>query len=1798
MPQLITSQVLTAGEQQPSNVAVAQSPVTPNATPRKESETLGNELKQLRTQIKREFDAYQHHMLRAGYEDVRPRPLSTGQKIKDLLVSVQMAGSGHKPGHIPNRSLQQAWKAKERLAGLNKRYIPLAKAEALAQMGEQLRDAEDGLSGLTVDKAAAVNVHINRLRERFESAKFAFAIDVGETLAKDTAPLLPLFKVQTYLGLQQVGQGILDATDAVKGMYHNRCVRPSLLQVNQAQMYHEDALRMAAVDHGTNVVDDLREKHAEIAPADKQWLERFTSQTRQVLSRIDAALSLPGAEGAELEEVRVLLNDMLGQARPPTSGGYAMVANDVYRGTTAPTEAQDYTPDMQRLAGALGGWLLGNGVLLTQRMSDVIEQNPVQALGALAVYGLVTTFYNDWFLPPSPGLKDIEALSHSSDRLPLLDAEVDTALDQSMPDHPDVLIGQVLLDQFDAVKSRSPRSADEGNFYGARIGSVVSILERFVEGKNQTYGELVRNAGGIGGAVDDNTLARATATGLQRFEIQETELQATYEKKMARGLEAAIKDAVFWMTNLYAPIVDPSAALGEIIIQRIKAFETQTGETLSLLPNSTIRVWYKEAQPANPNYHLTSPVARNKDFTLKEVVTGTYLNDIRLMRGQHGQVFKVSSVSHQRVVDFIDKGSLKDQLDANLSAYKARPGIEESWVNYYEGRVKNAALNYLLATPVNHPGHGLMSRFLNGELRASEVNFHGAKVSGVFAVTQGQTAVLCSVDDDKCFYINEKNNAYWKFGVPQKEVMPVYPADEKFKSWIRIKLPIIEQLKAARNPQAYEVTRTQMSTNVQIGMGRNGGRVNIKPLTFTPQENLQQLSTSLFGANMARVESDIDTLIFTDWEHFGLEALNTLKEISRSQGILLMVGAPGTGALLKSMMYATGLGLSSAGLQALTADISDDPTERDAAEKAAWNSLISTAVLSSVPLAIAGVKGANTLASVVNYQRFTKDYIIRPDTLRMIKEVLERKYGIHFRPGSSASHAPSNMPALHPSGAAPSNTGSHAVASGVATGIQGTAGKLPTWNQMADAQKVSYLSNKLMATSIGKKLIVQTNEQAVSQSIANNLRRDTTGTMSWKSERTEINLAKASLEADSKRLDSVGQFIKQLRKRPPVIEARAVSGPPEQRAAGWIAMSSSIRIPEGRLQQVIAQFQQADLSRISVIDDIHRAITGTSEGGVRLSGEAGQMGSDIAHGAFANHLNTPAPTGLSRAEWLFALTQSFQPMAKNNDPLARTLYALAHLQDTNNNGFMALVKTSESRLSPHATIVKTPPSRVPVAPESAPVMDTRVEPFRQIETNPPRELPVEMRGFMEKLRANPKLDNAFMAPAGECAKTSEIVAEFMRAHGFENIKFRAMLIWSSRNPDGVFNHFLPIGEFQGKTYAFDLTAPQFANKGMPSLTDPMILPEPALMQAYQSATSKALIKYKDFSNLRSAETAFSDFSAPGPNQFIEGGHILSYGWSKPPLAQPSVEPVLSPLGKVNTPQREIARVNAQDISNRHRSLPVSVSSPAPTPQAIDSPGLQLLGPKTWGALSDKDKFDYLVNRLLLSNDAQVLLGATDKATVVQTIRDNLRLDGLGVPRQRFAWGGLQGEVGHGLRRLAQDRTRLSATNAAIQSLLDKPPVVPRELKLGNPQEMAAKWIVGTSRSNGLTADEVREVLLHHRDADLTDIHTIDEIHTQIYKPGPGEPYRDFRSSSDPIYMASGIAHAGFEKLLPKLSQSAREGKLPLADGLFAAAVRFHPYGDGNGRLARALYALAQIKADGPFFKALTPEGEGILNPRI
>ncbi|TMU73959.1 hypothetical protein FGA82_22075 [Pseudomonas fluorescens] len=213
----------------------------------------------------------------------------------------------------------------------------------------------------------------------------------------------------------------------------------------------------------------------------------------------------------------------------------------------------------------------------------------------------------------------------------------------------------------------------------------------------------------------------------------------------------------------------------------------------------------------------------------------------------------------------------------------------------------------------------------------------------------------------------------------------------------------------------------------------------------------------------------------------------------------------------------------------------------------------------------------------------------------------------------------------------------------------------------------------------------------------------------------------------------------------------------------------------------------------------------------------------------------------------------------------------------------------------------------------------------------------------------------------------------------------------------------------------------------------------------------------------------------------------------------------------------------------------------------------------------------------------------------------LRNRSLGTARTRFAWGALAFEQAQVERRRLSDLTRMSAANNHVQKLLDFPPAVPRQIVAGVPEQAAVNWNTGNSRSDtdpepvNALQGRIRSALSLNRQADLFDIQTIIRLHDGVYQPAVGQVERVFRSSSDPLFMGSDVARVGFIKALDAIKTKVQARQVDAGEALFGALVRYHPFGDGNGRTARTLYALAQLNKQEATFKALTPLAEDLLS---
>lgn len=201
-----------------------------------------------------------------------------------------------------------------------------------------------------------------------------------------------------------------------------------------------------------------------------------------------------------------------------------------------------------------------------------------------------------------------------------------------------------------------------------------------------------------------------------------------------------------------------------------------------------------------------------------------------------------------------------------------------------------------------------------------------------------------------------------------------------------------------------------------------------------------------------------------------------------------------------------------------------------------------------------------------------------------------------------------------------------------------------------------------------------------------------------------------------------------------------------------------------------------------------------------------------------------------------------------------------------------------------------------------------LEPFRQTPSGLVDNLTEGADQYLTQLKSQSTIADAINNPNGRCETLMDLVATRIKNDdvGMTNIRFRAVQIWNNAMEQMPSHHFAVIGRKGGQDFVFDLSAHQYANQGMPDLTGPLILKEAEWAQKFSNATTRKLIKYKDFTTSTQASREFNSLPGYSPVDFIDGGVLLSTpqwykqvtGWKPSGISQsgstniPHINPVL------------------------------------------------------------------------------------------------------------------------------------------------------------------------------------------------------------------------------------------------------------------------------------------------------------------
>lgn len=725
------------------------------------------------------------------------------------------------------------------------------------------------------------------------------------------------------------------------------------------------------------------------------------------------------------------------------------------------------------------------------------------------------------------------------------------------------------------------------------------------------------------------------------------------DQALAQAFQLQGEQSLERVERLYQPILNPASYIDDYIRKGISAFEQRKGSKTQLRPDSKIRVDYFPRVHPNPNLQgPRAPLPASRYFTLTEIVTGQYLYESKRLKDSSGREYRVTGMQHQELVDALTKDNLQSAMERELKAYRDQPDNAAGMKSFYQDMINVRCLEYLSRGHQTPLYAQAVKDFLEGKVQAQAVSFHGTALNGVFMIPAGPAGgVMFSVDDDKFFHIGSSRHDYIDSGRKKSEVLSTFPQNKAFQEWVFSKQPSYQALKYEQDQSAFKY---KVIKRVPGGLmfPPSFGVITERPFSFVASQGREQLADQLYNGLMERLESDIDTLVFSYPEQITEAALEVAKKILTIGSIGLAVAIPGTGSVLARLsLFMASLALDAAyvGASAVQAHMSDRP---DQAEAFRTEAIIAGvlggvgAVAGGAPLISQGVKAAYSVKNV--NQAITLYRQAKAVSRRVIPSVLSEM----------------------------------------------------NWSRLADPRKVDLLVNTMQEGAQARDLAKLTNRETVRQSIRNNLLRDFEGQQktrfAWGDFATEQAKVQRRLDSDLARLSDVNGHMRQLLDHPPAVPRQPIPGVPEEAAAGWIAGNSrsaktaaEAQELKTRIQSALEGHREADLLDVRTMESLHNAVYKPAAGQLprafRSSSDPVFMGSDIARSGFEKALaqiEAKSVAGqVDLADALYAAVVRYHPFGDGNGRTARAIYALARLQK-GERPFMALNKQAEDILNP------------------------------------------------------------------------------------------------------------------------------------------------------------------------------------------------------------------------------------------------------------------------------------------------------------------------------------------------------------------------------------------------------------------------------------------------------------------------------------------------------------------------------------
>ncbi|QRR07636.1 cycle-inhibiting factor [Burkholderia sp. MS455] len=488
------------------------------------------------------------------------------------------------------------------------------------------------------------------------------------------------------------------------------------------------------------------------------------------------------------------------------------------------------------------------------------------------------------------------------------------------------------------------------------------------------YGEIVKDMPLLEAmAYPNGTLTypsgttEAVTTQLEQLRLADADTQ------WAILIEHAARDARAQSSRANAPILNPLSWIDQWVRRTTAAEQARLGMSEPIAPDQWIEVGYRLRIAANvqPLHHRVEPTL-TKRFQWRELATGWH----QPLLVQHEIVSYGGDARMPALVEAVvgQVGALEAEMQQALKQYRQNEPAKQAAQGELTKRIQTQALTLLDQPGVNEAVRTAVSDFLKQRVTAQHgLTYRGQRLLGVYYLpvgSEGVAGILFSAHQDEPIIVHQGRRVLREeelgTSLEMSDAILPFTDESKVRQWLAAHIA----LSAAKPEMLEKSVDYDVATAIQpkVSSAITGQLTSAKklkadyPIVFGESKTLEQLPAKLREDLLTRLESDIDTLLYTKDELHLAQVGHLLSHLSTLYRVAGTIYGPGASWLTNLVFWGvdSGMEVGAAYIQrAGAATVAEQKTHDEQIRQAIRSSVASLIVVLVPPVIEAGALAAD-----------------------------------------------------------------------------------------------------------------------------------------------------------------------------------------------------------------------------------------------------------------------------------------------------------------------------------------------------------------------------------------------------------------------------------------------------------------------------------------------------------------------------------------------------------------------------------------------------------------------------------------------------------------------------------------------------------------------------------------------------------------------------------------------------------------------------------------------------------------------